>query len=142
MSDTDDARKNEGRTSEGRFIAGQLPPVGVQFQPGNPGRKKGARNQLDNDFVAALLNDFREHGVKAIMDMRDKNPGEYVRAIVAVLPKEHNVRVGDLDELTDDQLVRQLAAARKELAASGIEQFARVAEKDEAQPPEGLSTLQ
>ena len=30
------------------------PPVAHQFKPGNPGRPKGARNKLGEQFIAAL----------------------------------------------------------------------------------------
>ena len=33
-----------------------------RFQPRNPGRPKGSRNKLGEDFIAALAADFAEHG--------------------------------------------------------------------------------
>lgn len=61
------------------------------FQPGNPGgpgRPRGARSKLGEAFLQSLLADFTEHGVKAITDMRDKNPGDYVKVVASILPKE------------------------------------------------------
>jgi hypothetical protein len=58
-------------------------------QSGNPsGRPKGARCKLGEAFLDVLLKDFGEHGEKAIQDMRDKNPGDYVKVVASILPKE------------------------------------------------------
>ena len=66
--------------------------VGVPFKPGqsgNPaGRPKGARAKLGEAFIDALLNDWNSNGVKAIIDMRDERPGDYVKIIASILPKE------------------------------------------------------
>lgn len=77
-------------------------------QSGNPtGRPKGARTILGEKFCQAVLDDFEENGVAAIMSMRSERPNEYAKMIASILPKEidANVRasVGEaLDALGDD----------------------------------------
>lgn len=78
----------------------------IPFKPGqsgNPaGRPKGARSKLGEAFLDALLTDFATHGVKAIQDMRDKSPADYVKVVASILPKEIDAgerTVGVLEEL-------------------------------------------
>jgi len=84
-------------------------------QSGNPkGRPKGARSKLGEAFIEALHDDFQEHGKATIAKVRDEDPVAYVKVCASILPKELNVKVDPLDELTDEQLeqrIRQLAAA-------------------------------
>src|SRR5262245_45976397 len=78
-------------------------------QSGNPaGRPKGSRNKLSEDFVAALYQDFQEHGSAAIAACRAEKPDVYVRIIAGILPKDVNLKVQSLDELTDEQLLSKL----------------------------------
>lgn len=78
-------------------------------QSGNPaGRPKGARSKLGEDFVAALREDFTVHGVAAIQKMREEKPGDYIRVIASLLPKELDVQANltladALDALPDPQ---------------------------------------
>src|SRR6187397_1489140 len=77
---------------------------------GNPaGRPKGSRNRLSEDFVAALYDDFQDHGSAAIAACRAEKPDVYVRVIAGLLPKDVQLKVQSLDELSDDQLMRKLA---------------------------------
>ena len=77
---------------------------------GNPaGRPKGSRNKLSEDFVAALYDDFQDHGSAAIAACRAEKPDVYVRVIASLLPKDMTIKVQQLDDLTDDQLMRKLA---------------------------------
>jgi hypothetical protein len=79
-------------------------------QSGNPaGRPKGSRNKLSEDFVAALYDDFQEHGSAAIAACRAEKPDVYLRVIAGLLPKDLHLKVQSLDDLTDDQLMRKLA---------------------------------
>src|SRR5262245_19165408 len=73
-------------------------------QSGNPtGRPKGSRNKLSEDFVAALYDDFQHHGSTAIAACRVEKPDVYVRVIAGILPKDVNLKVQQLDDLSDDQ---------------------------------------
>lgn len=86
----------------GRFVSGNI----------GGGRGKGSRNKLGEAFIAALHDDFNEHGVTAIQAVRAERPHEYLKVIASLLPKE--LKVTTESELTDDQLdqrIRQLAAA-------------------------------
>lgn len=82
-------------------------------QSGNPvGRVKGSRNRLGEDFLTALHEDFQEHGVVAIREVRQNRPQDYLKVIASLLPKE--LKVTTESDLTDEQLdqrIRQLAAA-------------------------------
>lgn len=87
-------------------------PEGRRFQAGNPGRPKGARNKLGEDFINALHDDFQTGGVAAIQAVRTERPHEYLKVIASLLPKE--LKVTTESDLTDDQLdqrIRQLASA-------------------------------
>jgi hypothetical protein len=90
------------------------------FQPGqsgNPGGKPAkARNRLQGKFLNALADDFEEHGRKAIERCREEDPPAYLRAIVALMPKELEIS-RQLDDLSDDELDAALVAARALAAA-------------------------
>lgn len=92
-----------------------------KFEPGNPGRAKGSRNKLGEDFIAALSDDFNEHGIAAIQAVRSEKPDAYLKVIASILPRE--LKVTTENDLTDDQLIeriRQLdAAIRPFLALEG-----------------------
>jgi hypothetical protein len=86
------------------------PPVEHQFKPGNSGRPKGARSKLGEAFIAALHDDFNEHGEAVIATVRRDRPQDYMKVIASLLPKEFKIET--TSDLTDDQLnerIRQLA---------------------------------
>jgi len=64
---------------------------------------------LAEDFVAALYDDFRDHGAAAIAACRAEKPDVYVRVIANLLPKDMTLKVQQLEDLTDEQLMRKLA---------------------------------
>lgn len=80
--------------------------------PKSPGRPKGSRNALGEDFLKALHEDFQANGVAAIQTMRADKPAEYVKVIASILPKELNVKIDPIEELTDDELINRLHALR------------------------------
>lgn len=93
-------------------------------QSGNPaGRPKGARNALGEAFIEAMHADFKEHGVAAIEAVRAEKPDQYLKVIASILPKDLNVNINQMDDLTDDQLIQRIrsldSAIRPFLDAQG-----------------------
>jgi hypothetical protein len=129
---TDALISEEKRDEHGRFV---VPPV-------SPGRPKGARNKLGEAFLQDMLADWEAHGVAAIEAVRDEKPDAYLKVVASILPKELNLRVSEFDDLTDDQLARQLAAIAAQLANAGVEIGAGVGAQEAPESPEGLPTLQ
>ena len=63
----------------------------TQFKPGNPGgpgRPKGSKNKLSENFLQALSDDFEKEGPASIGRLRSNSPGEYLRIIAGLVPKE------------------------------------------------------
>lgn len=122
---------------------GRDPETG-RFLTGNNGggRPRGSRVKLGERFLSDLMEDWEAHGRAAIGDMRDKSPGDYVKVVAATLPRELNVKVSELDELTDDQLARQLAHIASRLAAAGFDLGAGVGAQEAPKQAGDLPTLQ
>lgn len=93
------------------------------FKPGvspNPGGKPvGSRNRLQGDFVRELAEDFAKNGKQAIVDMRTDKPGDYIRVIASLMPKEIDVGT-KFAALTDDEIAAGIAALQQLVAAQGI----------------------
>ena len=71
-------------------------------ESGNPkGRPHGSKNKLVTDFINALAADFDQHGEDAIRAMREKDPGNYVKAVVQLVPKDFRVERTLLDDIAD-----------------------------------------
>lgn len=83
----------------------------------NPGGKPvGARNRLQGDFMRAIADDFAAHGKRAIVQMREEKPSEYIRAIASLMPKELEI-TKPLDDVSDDELNAAITAVRAVIAA-------------------------
>lgn len=54
---------------------------------GGPGRPKGSRNKLSEEFLRVLADDFLEHGVDVIKGLREQQPGQYANVIARLMPK-------------------------------------------------------
>jgi hypothetical protein len=98
------------------------------FQPGqsgNPaGRKPGSRGKLSEAFLAALCEDFAEHGRETIERVRNEKPDAYLKVIASILPKQIDVTTDPFDGMSDDELVtmiRASEAAIREFMASDDE---------------------
>ena len=92
------------------------------WQPGvsgNPaGRLRGSRNRLSEEVVCALLRDFRQHGQKAVAQVRRTQPAAYLKILALLVPREHNVQHSNsLKDLTDEQLEAMIEYIKTSLAA-------------------------
>ena len=96
-----------------------LPPVEHRFKPGqsgNPGgNAKGVRNRLTAKFLSALADDFDEHGKEALEACRIEDPTGYVKALVALMPKQVE-QTNALEDLNDNELAAAIQYLRERLA--------------------------
>jgi Family of unknown function (DUF5681) len=92
------------------------------WQPGvsgNPaGRTRGSRNKLSEEVICALLRDFRQHGQKAVAQVRRTQPAAYLKILALLVPREHKVEHSNaLKNLTDEQLEAMIEYIQTCLAA-------------------------
>ena len=78
-----------------------------------PGRPKGSRHKLGEDFLAALLNDFHENGVAAIAAAREQNPSAYLKTIATILPKSLEVDLGVPFAETFERFIREIGVSNR-----------------------------
>lgn len=88
-----------------------------KFQKGSGGRPAGARAKLQAVFVEALEKDFHEHGEGVIRIVRAEKPAEYLKIVASILPKEFVLSEGELDTMSDDDLLEALKVVREAKAA-------------------------
>ena len=75
-----------------------MPKEDTQFKPGNPGgpgRPLGSKNRLSEYFLFELADHFEEHGREAIERLCESSPGEYLRIIASLTPKELALEISD-----------------------------------------------
>ncbi len=110
--------KTDGPHNNAEKMRADGMPVGVPFGPDNPprGRPKGSRHKLSEDFIKAMAEDFENHGKDAIVKMREDRPGDYIRVIASLMPKEATLTINQFDELTDEQLYARFSALKDEIA--------------------------
>jgi hypothetical protein len=109
-----------------------MPREDTQFKignPGGPGRPKGSKNKLSENFVYALAEDFKKGGIEAIERLREDSPGEYLRIIAHLIPKELLLEVSTeqrsyvincLPTLTSEQWAKE-AIEYRDRATTAIE---------------------
>ena len=83
----------------------------MPFERGRSGNPAGGpvgsrhRQQLNGEFIAALLRDFRQGGPRAIERVRRTQPASYLKILALLVPREHKVEHSNaLKNLTDEQL--------------------------------------
>lgn len=81
-----------------------------------PGRPKGSRNKLGEAFLEALYSDFQEHGIEVIARVRRDKPDQYLKVIASILPKDINLNVNPMGDMTDDELIERIRKLDEEIA--------------------------
>ena len=96
----------------------------MPFEPGRSGNPAGGpvgsrhRQQLNGEFIAALLRDFRHGGPAAIAKVRKNQPPAYLKILALLCPREHKVEHNNLiKELTDEQLEAMIEYIKASLEA-------------------------
>jgi hypothetical protein len=89
------------------------------------------RHQLNGEFIAALLRDFRHGGPKAIERVRRTQPAAYLKILALLVPREHKVEYSTLKNWTDEELeagidlVKQMLESRAAASGAVIEGTAK-----------------
>jgi hypothetical protein len=76
-------------------------------------RPHGSRNKLLARFIDDLCADWFAHGADTIGKLRADRPHDYVRAVIAVLPRD--VRSEPAEEMTDEELTQRILQLAAEL---------------------------
>jgi hypothetical protein len=81
----------------------------MPFERGRSGNPAGGpvgsrhRQQLNGEFIAALLRDFRHGGPKAIERVRRTQPAAYLKILTLLCPREHTIEHTNLIKSLSDQ---------------------------------------
>ena len=132
-NDSQTKAKTKGR--DGYTIGYGKPPIEHRFKPGEGGRKKGSRNKLGEDFIAALAEDFAKHGAAVIERVRLEQPAVYIKVVAGLMPKDLNLNVNNLDSLTDEQVLARLRALTEQVAPLMGKLDGHDGEDDQAEAP-------
>ena len=93
----------------------------TRASPGNPaGGPVGSRHrqQLNGEFIAALLRDFRHGGPKAIERVRRTQPAAYLKILALLCPREHKVEQSNvIKSLSDQELEAMIEYIKTSLEA-------------------------
>lgn len=89
-------------------------------QSGNPaGKPKGCRNKFAEKFIADLYADWQENGISVLQEVRVDKPADYLKVVASILPKQLNVKVDPLEEMTDEQLISRITELQTKLGITG-----------------------
>jgi hypothetical protein len=92
------------RNEKGQIVPGQTGGL-------NPkGRPRGSRSKLGEQFITSLQQAWEERGDEVIDRVINERPQDFLKVIANILPKDVNIKVNSTEDLSDDQLMRKLAA--------------------------------
>ena len=89
----------------GTFLAGN--------KAARPGSRKGVRNRLHADFIAAAQEHFEHVGKVAVEIVFRESPKDYLKIISGILPKEFILEDGRLESMSDEEITEHLAEIRR-----------------------------
>lgn len=103
-------------------VTPKRPWLAPKWKPGesaNPaGRPRGSRSKLSEKFLKDLHDSWEKIGVSAIERMARDAPGDYVRVVASLVPRELLVTTGSMDEITDVELLDAISSLRSLLTAT------------------------
>src|SRR5215831_16441800 len=97
---------------------------------GNPlGNSHRTRHLLNQEFMQALLLNFRHEGKKAIEKVARNQPAVYVKILALLVPREMQVEhTNSIKQMTDEQLERGIELIEEMLAKQEAGANAKVIE--------------
>src|SRR6478735_2483773 len=105
----------------------------MPFEPGRSGNPAGGpvgsrhRQQLNGEFIAALLRDFRHGGPAAIAKVRKNQPAAYCKLLTLLCPRDVKVEhSGAIKAMSDEQLEEAIEVLQAMLAAKIPDDQAKV----------------
>lgn len=120
------------KDDKGRFIRGTKP---------GPGRPKGSRPKLAEDFIADLHAAWLDKGISVIEAVIAEKPADFLKVVAGVIPKEVKIDRSAVEDIPDAELSDYLAIARAAFEAHTAAR-AGASEADSGKPAPGVSTLQ
>ena len=100
---------------------------GVSGNP--PGNRHRTRHLLNQEFMQALLLNFRHQGKKAIEKVARNQPAAYLKILALLVPREMKVEhSGGVKAMTDEQLEAGIEAIQRMLEARAPGDGAKVIE--------------
>ena len=93
---------------------------GVSGNPG--GNRHRTRHLLNQEFMQALLLNFRHEGKRAIEKVARNQPGVYLKILALLVPREMQIEhSGTIKSMTDEQIEAAIEAIQAMLAAQADE---------------------
>jgi hypothetical protein len=96
----------------------------MPFERGRSGNPAGGpvgsrhRQQLNGEFIAALLRDFRHGGPTAIAKVRKNQPAAYCKLLTLLCPRDVKVEhSGGVKAMSDEEIEQAIEAIQTMLAA-------------------------
>jgi hypothetical protein len=106
----------------------------MPFQPGRSGNPAGGpvgsrhRQQLNGEFIAALLRDFRHGGPAAIAKVRKTQPAAYCKLLTLLCPRDVRVEHSAVIKAMSDEEIEQAIEAIQNMLAARAGEAAKVVE--------------
>jgi hypothetical protein len=94
------------RNQRGQFLTGH--------KQASPGRPKGSRNKLGEQFISDLASSWEKHGAQALERCALEEPAQFVRVVASLLPREATL---DIDVDVTMRAAIDAATAFRTLAA-------------------------
>ncbi len=82
----------------GRFLTGNI----------GGGRPKGSRNKLGEEFLQDMLHAWQTQGQEVIARVIEERPQDFMKVVASLLPRDVNLNVNSMEEVTDDELLRRI----------------------------------
>jgi histidinol dehydrogenase len=90
---------------------------------GNPhGNRHRTRHLLNQEFMQALLLNFRQEGKRAIEKVARNQPGVYLKILALLVPREMQIEhTNRIKQMTDEEIEQAIEAIQNMLAAQAGE---------------------